>query len=967
MENATATTPSRVPLFGQVDLLIFGAPTGSVAAALSARAAGASVIAVSDRSWFGEENAGSLRLSREPLPGENPIAERLRQVGDPAQPYTPGAIKRVLDRALLDAEVPFYFNARPVSILRDDQGAFAGVVFASRTALFAIGARAVIDTSRYGLVARMAGVPSRSRGDSPLAISQVVLSVEAPPSGSIPWTTLGNEFHFAVRSKEFTLRDYAAQVTLAAPQSLAERASLDFRVRSQTAFAGMRCAPESLGFVPDEVLGDGGGVETATPDEIAAEHLRVSPGIWLSSPSLPLSVESAMGLWTTPGQLCLGSRVGSLAVSEIDRMAAQPQLEKTDGPASERGILFAETLVRPSQHSGWVAVSLPVPEPMESVDVVVAGGGTAGASAGISAARAGARTVVLENLHGLGGVGTMGLIARYYFGNRVGFTQEIDEGVLALAGPDHVEGRAHGWNPEDKSQWLQSALAAAGGSAWYASFVCGVVREDRRISGVLVSTPYGTGLVRCATVVDATGNADLAAAAGVPCRVIDWRHVGVQGTGLSHRNPAADYQNTDHTFVDDTDITGVTHAFVNARAKFTEAFDTSPLVDSRERRQIHGEIELSPLDFLAGRTFPDTIGTASSNFDTHGFTVHPVFLVMPPDKKELRAHVPFRCMMPRELDNLLVTGLGMSAHRDALPVIRMQPDVQNQGYAAGMACALISRDGRGLRELDMRDLQSRLLEVGNLEAEVLRHEDSFPLSEEQVRAACQRGPVDLLTCATIVAHRDVAEPILREQLAGGREDPLACGAALILGLFGDSEAAPLLAELVDTEAWDKGWNYRGMGQFGMSMSRIDAYLVALGKTRSPRGHDPILAKMRELNEESEFSHCRAVSIAASAIPSPEFSAELTRLLSLPGVSGHAHIQTAAVLAAVNEQPNETEARNLSLRELLLARGLYLTGDPDGLGKRILQTYENDLRGHYARHAQAILAVQDLDSIRGEVL
>lgn len=45
----------------------------------------------------------------------------------------------------------------------------------------------------------------------------------------------------------------------------------------------------------------------------------------------------------------------------------------------------------------------------------------------------------------------------------------------------------------------------------------------------------------------------------------------------------------------------------------------------------------------------------------------------------------------------------------------------------------------------------------------------------------------------------------------------------------------------------------------------------------------------------------------------------------------------------------------SLRELILARGLYRCADYRGLGENILISYTNDLRGHYAAHAKAILA------------
>jgi hypothetical protein len=44
-----------------------------------------------------------------------------------------------------------------------------------------------------------------------------------------------------------------------------------------------------------------------------------------------------------------------------------------------------------------------------------------------------------------------------------------------------------------------------------------------------------------------------------------------------------------------------------------------------------------------------------------------------------------------------------------------------------------------------------------------------------------------------------------------------------------------------------------------------------------------------------------------------------------------------------------------LRELYLARALYRCGDHDGLGEKTLRQFAQDLHGHYARHAQAVLA------------
>jgi len=61
-----------------------------------------------------------------------------------------------------------------------------------------------------------------------------------------------------------------------------------------------------------------------------------------------------------------------------------------------------------------------------------------------------------------------------------------------------------------------------------------------------------------------------------------------------------------------------------------------------------------------------------------------------------------------------------------------------------------------------------------------------------------------------------------------------------------------------------------------------------------------------------------------------------------------------MLSDADGDPTSTASRNRSLRELYLARGLFLSGDPHGRGREILTTYARDLRGHFARHARAVL-------------
>lgn len=945
-------TAISVPVFASVDALVFGSSTAAVAAALRLSGAGQSVVAVSARSYFGSETAGALRLSAEDLAGDSPLLRSICSAETSA--LTPGRFKRALDEALFEAKVDFFFQSRPVAPILDEDGAFAGAVFASRTALFAVRAKVAIDASEHALLLQVCGYQPTQNVRPAGEASWTVMAAEAPAAEG--WREVGPAYDLPTRKAGESQRLSLFRKTLApdGQSGQVEQVRADTLLRTEHAFSGIRLAADFIFGVPSDAYAVANEPLATSLETLPEAAWMPAPGVFLAGPLLPLTTEAAETFARPAARIACGEYAADAALRRLQ----EPSLpEPIKAPkAAETNWKVAETFARPSRTATFVEIRLPAPAAETTIDVLVAGGGTGGASAAIGAARAGACTVVAELQYGLGGVGTFGLIANYWFGNRVGFTREIDEAVAAFGGAHAPNKNGHSWHPEDKSNWLLRALHQAGGDAWLGSFPVAVTMEGDRITQALVSTPRGLIGVLCRALVDATGNCDVAAAAGAPCRVIGAEHVAVQGSGLSPRNPNIHYRNSDHTFIDDSDIEGVTHAFATARAKFRDEFDTAPLIGTRERRQIHGDIELSPLDFLAGRTFPDTVFTAESNFDTHGFTVHPVFQLVPPHKKPLRAHVPFRCMLPQGLSNTIVTGLGMSAHRDALPAIRMQPDVQNQGYAAGLAAATLRLDpAETTRSLDIRALQQQLIQVGILEEDVARHEDSFPLGMEAVRAAVRTHPLDLLACAVIVGHAEQAIPLLLEKWRGAEGEAQA-EAALVLGMLGVAEVAPELAARVDAQAWDEGWNYTGMGQFGRSSSPLDDAILALAATGDAATAEPVLLrKIDSLPADPAFSHCRALAEATANLRSRELAAALARLLQAPGIGGHARVESRPVVAGANPDPVETTARNEGLRELCLARGCFVAGDPTGVARRVLQSYAADLRGHFARHAQAVLA------------
>jgi hypothetical protein len=497
-------------------------------------------------------------------------------------------------------------------------------------------------------------------------------------------------------------------------------------------------------------------------------------------------------------------------------------------------------------------------------------------------------------------------------------------------------------------------LRKANVDIWYGALGTGALVEKGRVKGVFVSTPKGPGVILAKVVIDSTGNADIAAAAGASCRYIDETDVAVQGTGLPPRELGTRYTNTDWTFVDETDVFDIWRVLVTGREKFKSAYDMGQLIDTRERRQIVGDFTLSPMDMILGRKHPDTIVIAESNFDTHGFIVHPMFMIRPPHRDDVAVRVPYRCLLPKGLDGILVTGLGVSAHRDALPVIRMQADVQNQGYAAGTAAAMIAKKGCTTRELDMKALQQHLVQKGNLPESVLTETDSFPLPKEKVSEAVASVSKDYNGLEVVLAQFEQAQPLLRTAYASATEAKDKLTYAHVLAMMGDATGADALLKEVAASKWDKVWRYTGMGQFGPCMSPLDSLIIALGRTKDKRALGPILEKISQLTPEAEFSHFRAVAMALEVLADSSAAKPLAELLQKPGMGGHAVTNIQAALKTTSANPTDTGVRNLELSELVLARALYRCGDYQGLGEKILQQYAEDLHGHYARHAQAIL-------------
>jgi hypothetical protein len=131
----------------------------------------------------------------------------------------------------------------------------------------------------------------------------------------------------------------------------------------------------------------------------------------------------------------------------------------------------------------------------------------------------------------------------------------------------------------------------------------------------------------------------------------------------------------------------------------------------RESRRILGEYVLTADDILSGRRFPDAIARSAYPIDIHApdaSETHQDQFIQNNDSYD----IPYRCLVPLQVENLLVTGRCISTTHEAQASTRVSPVCMALGQAAGTAAALAVQQGVAPRLLDPRLLRERLLAQG---------------------------------------------------------------------------------------------------------------------------------------------------------------------------------------------------------------------------------------------------------------
>ena len=423
---------------------------------------------------------------------------------------------------------------------------------------------------------------------------------------------------------------------------------------------------------------------------------------------------------------------------------------------------MAKTVRRPAEDNVRV---------LREADVVVIGGGPGGLGAAVGAAQQGAKTLLVERYGFLGGMATAGGV-NPFMPNHIG-GKRLDTGVFTDW--CNVMDRLGGILPDGqtfnaeiaKLAAEQLCLEAGVDLLYHASFDLPLM-EGRRIDAVTLHSKSGTVAVRGKVYVDTTGDADLAARAGAPIEVgreqdhltqpmtanFDMGGVEVERMGgrkainelydaakaagrlscprencLWFKTTERDRIHFNTTRVvkhDATNVESLSEAEQLARRQIIEfvawlradvpGFERSYLlsvgmhIGVRESRRVRGHAYVTRTDYERCAKYPDGIVRVRYPIDIHNPSGSGTEIVhLPPDDWY---EIPYGCLVPLNIDNLLVGGRPISVDHAVHSSMRVMPPACTVGQAAGVAAAMAASQGVKPADLSGIEVKAALVAQG---------------------------------------------------------------------------------------------------------------------------------------------------------------------------------------------------------------------------------------------------------------
>lgn len=146
----------------------------------------------------------------------------------------------------------------------------------------------------------------------------------------------------------------------------------------------------------------------------------------------------------------------------------------------------------------------------------------------------------------------------------------------------------------------------------------------------------------------------------------------------------------------------------------------------RETRRLQGEYVLSASDLICGTDFPDSIAMSAYDWDLPD-PRHPSLqplLEQGISRQSPYTEIPYRCLLPREIENLIAVGRCISVERDVLGPVRVMGPCIAMGEAAGIAAHLAMHNGTSFRNVNVQTLKQMIRAHGGMtDREQIRNGD----------------------------------------------------------------------------------------------------------------------------------------------------------------------------------------------------------------------------------------------------
>ena len=694
------------------DIAVIGGGLCGFASAVKAAQSGKSVLLVERRPALGWEStwACQLALDNSDSTIAQSIADELTKAGGLKQNRMDAPIlEMILDRLAAEAGVSVLLYSYPVRLIFEDDVAL-GVVIGNKSGEQIVKARVIVDATEEAILWRQTNINAQTA---------------APPARQAVF------FNNADGEMELPLK-LSGGITVH-PSVWKGEVCVEFEVEKFDPLAAMRKIPDVLKIARKEAPQLKDSLVTHTGNE----PFPVAPIINLDGERTEHPTIKNLfgaGIWasesenTPAGRLNLGEKVGQAALECAGAKEFPPEMMT--------GSLIAQ------------------PEVMS--DVLIIGGGTGGAIAAIAAGREDAKTTLVEASPCLGGIGTGGAIHSYYYGVNGGIQDEVDQRVKELTPLFVGSWEVGGFHPGVKKLVLQQMVEEAGVDILLNTVVTGALCEEEEIQekdenetsitisegkekrsklhSVIAVDAEGIRSYKAEVFIDSTGDGDVAVMAGAPFIIGRERdnlpHAFSQSSGSLSKDGNLTHNNFDAGYVDPSDVEDLTRGRRLGvgqywREKFTDdnrLLYLAPIIGLRQSRQIVGEYQLTLADEIVGRRFEDAVSFTVAHYDNHHHDYENEsdeaalwVWALGNWGERIGCEVPYRCMIPKNVDGLILACRALSVTYDAHMEFRMQNDIQRIGEVAGIAAAMAARAGVPLREIDLPKLQVTLKKSGILD------------------------------------------------------------------------------------------------------------------------------------------------------------------------------------------------------------------------------------------------------------